>query len=92
MAFSAFIQKSEHELIFSCSSIECLRTTDVALLQTANKNAVTAFIVGSSLQFSMTFGPVVDGTFITQRPTEAFKKRKLNGVRSSPTLIDRIAS
>ncbi|KIL64433.1 hypothetical protein M378DRAFT_11449 [Amanita muscaria Koide BX008] len=63
----------------SSNTIECLRTTDAALLQTANKNAVTAFIVGSSLQFSMTFGPVVDGTFITQRPTEAFKKRKLNG-------------
>ncbi|KAI3615392.1 cephalosporin esterase [Moniliophthora roreri] len=62
----------------SCSSakdsLACLRATDVNVLETANRNISSAAFFGT-----FAFVPVVDGTFITQRATEAFKKGRVNG-------------
>ena len=64
----------------SCSSaqdtLDCLRTVDVNLLQNANAVISTSGFLGTFV-----FVPVVDGTFITERPTELLKAGKVNGVR-----------
>jgi len=62
----------------NCSStsdpLACLRATNVTVLSTVSVNINAA-------AFSGTFGwaPVVDGTFITQRPTVALREGKING-------------
>ncbi|KAL0579842.1 hypothetical protein V5O48_002150 [Marasmius crinis-equi] len=62
---------------FGCSSssdtVACLRATDTELLASANVNINSAGFFGTYV-----FVPVVDGTFITRRPIEALKQRKLN--------------
>ncbi|KAF8871826.1 Alpha/Beta hydrolase protein [Infundibulicybe gibba] len=52
-------------------SLSCLRAADAKILEAANVH------IGNSTFFgTWAFVPVVDGTFIRQRPTEAFKQGK----------------
>jgi carboxylesterase type B len=64
----------------SCSStqdtLECLRGVDVNSLQSANADINNSGFYGTAI-----FVPVVDGSFITKRPTEVLKAGKVNGVR-----------
>ena len=64
----------------SCSSaqdaLDCLRAVDVNSLQSANMDINASGFFGTFV-----FVPVVDGRFITERPTELLKAGKLNGVR-----------
>jgi hypothetical protein len=53
----------------------CLRAVDVNTLENANSNINRAGFYGTFV-----FVPVVDGTFIRQRATEALLQRKVNGV------------
>ncbi len=66
-------------LNYRCSSsqdtLECLRNVDIELLDSVNSNIAANGFYGTFI-----FVPVVDGTFITERPTEALKKGKVNGV------------
>ncbi|KAF5360642.1 hypothetical protein D9756_005136 [Leucocoprinus leucothites] len=61
-----------------CSSasdaLACLRQADVDVLNAANNNITAAGFYGL-----LTFTPVVDGTFLTDRPTVLLKRGKLNG-------------
>ena len=63
-----------------CSSsndtLECLRAADVNSLQCANLEVDSSGFFGTFV-----FVPVVDGSFITERPTQLLKAGKLNGVR-----------
>ncbi|KAJ7627839.1 Alpha/Beta hydrolase protein [Mycena polygramma] len=54
----------------------CLRAADVNALENANLNISAAAFFGTYV-----FVPVVDGEFITQRPTISLAERKVNGVR-----------
>jgi hypothetical protein len=56
--------------------LACLRAVDVNVLQTANTNVNNAAFYGTFLTV-----PVVDGDFITQRPTLSMLEGKVNGVR-----------
>ena len=64
----------------SCSSaqdtLDCLRAVDVNSLQNANLEINASGFFGTFV-----FVPVVDGSFITERPTELLKAGKVNGVR-----------
>ncbi|KAL0065737.1 hypothetical protein AAF712_007220 [Marasmius tenuissimus] len=51
-----------------------MRETDTSALELANENITVAGFFGT-----FTFVPVVDGTFIRQRPTQALREGKLNG-------------
>ncbi|KAJ7737696.1 Alpha/Beta hydrolase protein [Mycena metata] len=73
------------ELLFSevvaqtnCSTatnaMTCLRAASATTLETANVNINNGGFFGTFL-----FVPVVDGKFITQRPTLSFMQRKVNG-------------
>ena len=65
---------------FSCSSaqdtLECLRAVDINSLQNVNIDISNSGFFGTFV-----FVPVVDGNFITDRPTELLKAGKVNGVR-----------
>ncbi|KAJ7216264.1 Alpha/Beta hydrolase protein, partial [Mycena rebaudengoi] len=65
--------------LISCTtaadSKACLRAVGTHVLETANNNINTAGFFGTFV-----FVPVVDGTFIRQRATEALSQRKVNGV------------
>jgi len=69
-----------HEVVSQagCSSsqdtLECLRNTDIGLLDSVNSNIAANAFYGTFI-----FVPVVDGTFITKRPTVALKNGKING-------------
>ncbi|KAJ7134759.1 alpha beta-hydrolase [Mycena epipterygia] len=54
--------------------LECLRAVDATLLQQINLDVIIASFTGS-----FAFVPVVDGSFITQSPTDALAQGKLNG-------------
>ncbi|KAK1221636.1 hypothetical protein PQX77_015551 [Marasmius sp. AFHP31] len=58
----------------SQDTLNCLRETDTDALELANQNINVAGFFGT-----FTFVPVVDGTFIRQRPTQALREGKLNG-------------
>jgi len=58
----------------STDSMACLRAADATVLQTANSNINVAGFFGTFLLV-----PVVDGDFITQRPTLSFMEGKVNG-------------
>ncbi|KAE9402363.1 cephalosporin esterase [Gymnopus androsaceus JB14] len=62
----------------NCSSasdtLACLRASDVGTLSTANTNIQAGAFFGTFV-----FSPVIDGNFITQRPTVALKEGKING-------------
>ncbi|KAG7095880.1 hypothetical protein E1B28_006569 [Marasmius oreades] len=55
-------------------TLTCLRQTDTKALQTINSNINEAGFYGS-----FTFVPVVDGKFITRRPTKSMRRGKVNG-------------
>ncbi|KAJ6585078.1 alpha beta-hydrolase [Mycena capillaripes] len=55
-------------------TLDCLRTVDGGKLADINVNVIVA-----GLQGTFTFVPVIDGTFITQSPTDALRDGKLNG-------------
>ncbi|KAF7342793.1 Carboxylic ester hydrolase [Mycena sanguinolenta] len=55
-------------------ALDCLRTVDTARLQEINQNIISASLYGTT-----TFGPVVDGSFITQSPMVALEQRRVNG-------------
>jgi len=61
-----------------CSSakhtLDCLRQVDVNLLQQANGDTGNSGFFGTFL-----FVPVVDGRFITKRPTQLLREGKVNG-------------
>ncbi|KAF9024268.1 alpha beta-hydrolase [Hymenopellis radicata] len=61
----------------NCSSakdtLDCLRQVDSTSLENINSALNVAGFFGTFV-----FVPVVDGTFITQRPIEALRRRKLN--------------
>ncbi|KAE9401270.1 alpha/beta-hydrolase [Gymnopus androsaceus JB14] len=59
---------------FVASIFSCLRATELAILRTVSVNINTAAFFGTC-----GWAPVVDGTFITQRPTVALKEGKING-------------
>jgi cholinesterase len=70
---------------FSCSfaqdTLKCLRAVDVNTLQNANLDINNSGFFGTFV-----FVPVVDGRFITDRPSKLLKAGTVNGVRSpSPT-------
>ncbi|KAH9924568.1 Alpha/Beta hydrolase protein [Fomitopsis serialis] len=62
----------------NCSSasgaLECLRSASASALQTANTAINYADFYGTYV-----FVPVVDGTFIVERPTVTLEKRRVNG-------------
>ncbi|KAJ7913325.1 alpha beta-hydrolase [Mycena leptocephala] len=58
----------------STDSMACLRAADATVLETANTNINVAGFFGTFLLV-----PVVDGDFITQRPTLSFMEGKVNG-------------
>ncbi|THV05677.1 alpha/beta-hydrolase [Dendrothele bispora CBS 962.96] len=60
----------------SQDTLSCLRNTDVALLSAANIQIAAAGFFGT-----FTFGPVVDGSFIAQRPSELLAEGHLNKVQ-----------
>ncbi|KAJ7189252.1 Alpha/Beta hydrolase protein [Mycena filopes] len=57
-------------------ALRCLRELDSTTLQAINLDIGTA---GFESTLAPSFVPVVDGSFITQSPTEALAQRKLNG-------------
>ncbi|KAL0579413.1 hypothetical protein V5O48_002584 [Marasmius crinis-equi] len=57
----------------SSDHLACLRAVDAKTLGTANVNINAAGIYGT-----VSTVPVVDGTYVRQRPTEALKQGKLN--------------
>ncbi|KAJ7692062.1 Alpha/Beta hydrolase protein [Mycena rosella] len=58
----------------AADSMACLRSADANSLQTANTQINNDGFFGTFL-----FVPVVDGSFITQRPTLSLLQRKVNG-------------
>ncbi|KAI0733804.1 Alpha/Beta hydrolase protein [Fomitopsis betulina] len=62
----------------NCSSasdlLACLRAADVSALEVANMNLNLGQFFGT-----YAFVPVVDGTFIVERPTVTLEKRRVNG-------------
>ena len=61
-------------------TLKCLRHANVTALQAANRQ-----INSSGFYSTSTFLPVVDGTFITDRPTRLLKD-KVNTVSPSPSI------
>ncbi|KAJ7125564.1 Alpha/Beta hydrolase protein [Mycena crocata] len=59
----------------AADSLACLRTADANTLEAANTRINNGGFFGTFL-----FVPVVDGSFITQRPSLALQQRKVNGV------------
>lgn len=57
----------------------CLRAADVNTLENMYTNISFSGFYGTYL-----FVPVVDGTFIVERPTMTLNKKKFNGVCGSP--------
>ncbi|THV05587.1 alpha/beta-hydrolase [Dendrothele bispora CBS 962.96] len=70
--FSQIIAQTNCSL--SSDSLACLRAVDVNTLQNVNVAINQAGFYETFITF-----PVVDGTFITQRVTEALKQGKVNG-------------
>jgi carboxylesterase type B len=58
----------------AADSLTCLRSLDVGTLETVNSNINLGGFFGTFL-----FVPVVDGSFIRERPTESLKQGKVNG-------------
>ncbi|KAF7365113.1 Carboxylic ester hydrolase [Mycena venus] len=55
-------------------TLDCLRAVDGATLENINLNTMV-----SGFQGTFSFAPVVDGLFITQSPTDALLRGKVNG-------------
>jgi len=56
------------------NTLSCLRAVDTTALAIINSNISAGGFFGTFI-----FVPVVDGTFITQRPTDSLKQGKVNG-------------
>ncbi|KAK1229858.1 hypothetical protein PQX77_007076 [Marasmius sp. AFHP31] len=59
----------------SQDTLKCLQEAEPSVLESANKEIIVSGLFGI-----FTFVPVVDGTFIRQRPTQALKGGKVNGI------------
>jgi carboxylesterase type B len=66
----------DHSCGSNSDTLSCLRTADVDTLLTLNYNINSDGFFGTFV-----FVPVVDGTFIMERPTVTINKGRLNGVR-----------
>ncbi|KAF8144537.1 Alpha/Beta hydrolase protein [Mycena galopus ATCC 62051] len=58
----------------AADTMACLRSVDISVLQMANSQINKEGFYGT-----FSFGPVVDGSFITQRPTLSLQQNKVNG-------------
>ena len=67
--------KFEASCVDSTESLDCLRVADATLLLNASTSIGSASFLGTC-----TFVPVVDGTFIIERPTVTLRRGRLNGV------------
>ncbi|KAL0578550.1 hypothetical protein V5O48_003451 [Marasmius crinis-equi] len=65
---------SQTNCSLSVDTLTCLRTASSSALQAANMNINLAGFFGTFV-----FVPVIDGTFITQRATQALSQGKVNG-------------
>ncbi|KAJ3732159.1 Alpha/Beta hydrolase protein [Lentinula guzmanii] len=65
---------TQTECSSAADTLACLRAVDATSLGVLNNNINAGGFFGTFL-----FVPVIDGTFITQRPTEALKQGKVNG-------------
>jgi carboxylesterase type B len=66
---------SIHSCDSSSDTLSCVRAADINTLQNLNSNINLDGFYGM-----LTFVPVVDGTFIVERPTVTLSKGRLNGV------------
>ncbi|KJA20548.1 hypothetical protein HYPSUDRAFT_68416 [Hypholoma sublateritium FD-334 SS-4] len=64
---------SQSNCAASGDALSCLRQADITVLQAANTNISTSAFFGT-----FAFVPVVDGTFITERPTQLLKSGRFN--------------
>ncbi|KAJ6524299.1 Alpha/Beta hydrolase protein [Mycena vulgaris] len=78
LLFSEVVAQSNRLNTDSCTTaadwMACLRAAEVSVLETANNNISLDGFFGTFL-----FVPVIDGEFITQRPTVALMEGKVNG-------------
>ncbi|KAG9225193.1 hypothetical protein CCMSSC00406_0007024 [Pleurotus cornucopiae] len=58
----------------STDALSCLRAADFSVLQAANLAVNTGAFFGT-----FATAPVIDGEFVTQRPTQALRQKKVNG-------------
>ncbi|KAJ7082934.1 Alpha/Beta hydrolase protein [Mycena belliarum] len=72
MLFSEVVKRTS--CAAASDAMSCLRSADAATLQNANSNINLAGFFGT-----FTLVPVVDGTFIRQRPTLSLLEGKVNG-------------
>ncbi|KAJ6563667.1 Alpha/Beta hydrolase protein [Mycena vulgaris] len=72
LSFSKVVAQSN--CTSAADALACLRSTDVDVLQAANIQINNGAFFGT-----YTLVPVVDGEFITQRPTLSLLQRKVNG-------------
>ncbi|KAF7335518.1 COesterase domain-containing protein [Mycena venus] len=72
MLFSEFVAQTN--CTTAADSLACLRAVDATTLETANTNINAGGFFGTFLVV-----PVIDGTFITQRPTLSLLQGKVNG-------------
>lgn len=64
----------------TADTLACLRTVNVSTLAT-----VDSYLAGTAFYGSYIWAPVVDGTFITERPTVTLANGKVNGVSDMDT-------
>jgi len=78
MVFVLKILLSLYRCTSASDTFKCLREANVTALQAANTKINSDGFYGT-----FTFVPVVDGTFITDRPTQLLRDKKVNTVRGS---------
>ncbi|KAG1758247.1 Alpha/Beta hydrolase protein [Suillus occidentalis] len=72
--YSMVLIPSTHSCGSSSDTLSCVRAADINTLQTLNYNINLGGFYGT-----LTFVPVVDGSFIVERPTVTLSKGRLNG-------------
>ena len=77
MVFVLKILLSLYRCTSTSDTFKCLRETNVTTLQAANIKINSDGFFGT-----FTFVPVVDGTFITDHPTQLLRDKKVNTVRN----------
>jgi len=77
MGFVLKILLSPCRCTSASDTFKCLREANVTTLQAANIKINSDGFFGT-----FTFVPVVDGTFITDRPTQLLRDKKVNTVRT----------
>ncbi|KAG6372185.1 Alpha/Beta hydrolase protein [Boletus reticuloceps] len=73
------LRRNRHHCASSTETFTCLQSVEADMLQTANSD-----LAGSAFYGTFIFVPVVDGTFILERPTVTLAKGQVNGVRDHP--------